>query len=89
MRVDVSIVSFVLVLIIAIPVTALRSQTYSIGYEIAELKSTERHLREDNLALKARLALTEAKLLAIPNSEGKLWNYPEVGRIGVAYRGMP
>lgn len=62
MKIDVSILSFVLVLLIAIPVTALRSGTYSIGYEIADLKSQERELYETNLELKARLAVAEARV---------------------------
>jgi hypothetical protein len=62
MKIDVSILSFGLVLLIAIPVTALRSGTYSIGYEIADLKNQERVLYERNLELKAQLAVAQARV---------------------------
>jgi hypothetical protein len=80
MRIDVSIVSFLLVLVIAIPVTALRSQTYSVGYEIASLKAKERQLRDTNLELQAKLARTEAQLTDIPPVAGK-WTLPRIGDI--------
>lgn len=80
MRIDVSIVSFLLVLIIAIPVTALRSQTYSVGYEIANLKAKERDLREKNLQLQASLARTEAQLTAVPFETSK-WSLPPTSDI--------
>ena len=89
MKADVSIVSFGLVLVIAIPVTALRSQTYSVGYEIADLKAKERNLREQNLALKAKLGEVEAGLLSRPPIETQegTWVYPGLDRIGILSEG--
>jgi hypothetical protein len=93
MKVDVSIVSFVLVLVIALPVTALRSQTYSVGYDIAELKSKERQLREHNLDLKAQLGRLEASLLANPSAATATdhidWLYPQLSRVDVAQAASP
>lgn len=86
MKIDVSIVSFVLVLVIAIPVTTLRSQTYSVGYEIAELKAKERELRERHLKLTAERAEIEAMLLARPPAVSSLeepWAYPELQRVNL------
>lgn len=72
MKVDVSIVSFIIVLIIAVPVTALRSQTYAVGYEIANLKARERDLRERNLSLKAELARSQSELISRATSQRDL-----------------
>lgn len=74
MKIDVSILSFILVLIIAIPVTALRSGTYSIGYEIADLKNQERELYENNLELKAKLAVVQARVYEKHMSQSQLFN---------------
>ena len=64
MRFDVSIVSFALVLVVAIPVTTLRSQTYSVGYEIANLKATERKLISLNMSLEAKLAKLKSDIVS-------------------------
>ena len=76
MKIDVSIVSFVLVLIVAIPVTALRSQTYSVGYEIANLKAKERILRASQMILEAELAKLKAAVIETSTS----FDFPETAR---------
>ncbi len=73
MKLDVSIVTFLLVLLIAVPVTALRSQTYSVGYEIAALKKSERDLIEKNLHLRAELELLQAQLYRDQTGENSLF----------------
>ncbi len=55
-RIDASLLCFALVVIAAIPVAALRSKTYSIGYELGRLKSEEKHLRQRNVELQSQLA---------------------------------
>jgi hypothetical protein len=58
-RVDASIICFALVVVAAVPVAALRSRTYSIGYSLGELKKQERQLRQKNIELKSQLATTQ------------------------------
>lgn len=58
-RVDVSLVCFVLVLAAAIPVALLRTKTYALGYELGQLKSRERELRQRNVELLSELASTQ------------------------------
>lgn len=55
-RVDASLLCFALVVLAAIPVAALRTKTYAIGYELGRLKSEERHLRQRNTELQSTLA---------------------------------
>ncbi len=55
-RIDASLLCFALVVVAAIPVAALRSKTYSIGYELGRLKSDEKHLRQRNVELQSQLA---------------------------------
>lgn len=61
-KIDASIVCFALVVIAAVPVAALRSSTYSIGYELGKLKNAERNLRQKNVELKSTLAQTQRTL---------------------------
>ncbi len=61
-KIDASIVCFALVVIAAIPVAALRSRTYSLGYELGKLKNAERALRQKNVELKSSLAQTQRSL---------------------------
>ena len=53
---DASLLCFALVVVAAIPVAALRTKTYSIGYELGRLKSEERMLRQKNIELEGQLA---------------------------------
>ncbi|NBW82665.1 hypothetical protein EBR21_13015 [bacterium] len=55
-RIDASLLCFALVVIAAVPVAALRSKTYSVGYELGRLKSEERMLRQRNVDLQSQLA---------------------------------
>ncbi|MEN9824991.1 MAG: hypothetical protein RI953_736 [Pseudomonadota bacterium] len=55
-RIDASLLCFALVVIAAVPVAALRSKTYSVGYELGRLKSEEKMLRQRNVDLQSQLA---------------------------------
>jgi hypothetical protein len=55
-RIDASLLCFALVVAAAIPVAALRSKTYTIGYELGRLKSEEKQLRQRNVELQSQLA---------------------------------
>ncbi|MFZ9519168.1 MAG: hypothetical protein ACO3A4_01700 [Silvanigrellaceae bacterium] len=55
-RIDASLLCFALVVIAAVPVAALRSKTYSVGYELGRLKSEEKSLRQRNVDLQSQLA---------------------------------
>lgn len=61
-RLDLSIVCFALVLLSAIPVTTLRSKTYALGYELAELKARERELHRREAELQAQLVRTQRQV---------------------------
>jgi hypothetical protein len=58
-RIDASIVCFVLVVVAAVPVATLRSRTYSLGYELGKLKTSERQQRQHNIELKSSIAKTQ------------------------------
>ena len=53
---DASLVCFILVVLAAVPVAALRAKTFSIGYELGQLKNKERELRQSNIELQTELA---------------------------------
>lgn len=55
-QIDASLLCFALVVIAAIPVAALRTKTYAIGYELGRLKAEERTLRQRNTELESQLA---------------------------------
>jgi hypothetical protein len=55
-KIDASLLCFALVVLAAIPVAALRTKTYAIGYELGRLKSEERQLRQKNTELQGQLA---------------------------------
>lgn len=55
-RIDGSLLCFSLVVVAAVPVAALRSKTYSIGYELGRLKAEEKQLRQRNVELQSQLA---------------------------------
>jgi hypothetical protein len=61
-KIDASIVCFALVVVAAIPVAALRSSTYTLGYDLGKLKNSERLLRQRNVELKSTLAQTQRTL---------------------------
>lgn len=56
MKIDASIVCFVLVVLCAVPVIILRTKTYEIGYELGQLKEQERKLRQKYNILQSNLA---------------------------------
>lgn len=58
-RIDASLLCFALVVVAAVPVAALRSKTYSIGYELGRLKSEEKLLRQRNVELQSQLATVQ------------------------------
>jgi hypothetical protein len=55
-KIDASILCFALVVVAAIPVAALRTKTYAIGYELGRLKAEERQLLQKNTELESQLA---------------------------------
>lgn len=55
-RIDASLLCFALVVVAAVPVAALRSKTYTIGYELGRLKAEEKQLRQRNVELQSQLA---------------------------------
>lgn len=60
--IDASLLCFALVVIAAVPVAALRSKTYSIGYELGRLKSEEKILRQKNIDLQSQLASVQRNI---------------------------
>ena len=72
---DAIIAIIFLTIIVGIIVITLRSKTYSVGYEIATLKSKEKLLRQRQVELQSELASTERNvrdnLLAIKDPNGK------------------
>jgi cell division protein FtsL len=72
---DAIIAIIFLTIIVGIIVITMRSKTYSVGYEIAALKSKEKSLRQRQIELQSDLAATERNvrdnLLAQKDSSGK------------------
>lgn len=72
---DAIIAIIFLTIIVGIIVITMRSKTYSVGYEIATLKSKEKILRQRQVELQSELAATERNvrdnLLAQKDSSGK------------------
>lgn len=62
LKFDTSIICFVLVMMAAIPVAALRAKTYTVGYDLGKLKDKERQLRQRNIELQYDLAATERQI---------------------------
>ena len=64
-----------LTIIVGIIVITMRSKTYSVGYEIANLKAKEKLLRQRQVELQTELAATERNirdyLLSQKDSNGK------------------
>jgi hypothetical protein len=62
------------VIVAAFLITVLRTQTLSLGYEIAELKKQETHLRQRQLELEADMAMAKRtvreKRLAEKHADG-------------------
>lgn len=73
---DAIIAIIFLTILVGIIVITMRSKTYSVGYEIAELKSKEKILRQRQIELLSDLAATERSvrdhLLAQKDSSGSL-----------------
>lgn len=55
-KLDASLVCFAAVMLVAIPVAALRAKTYSVGYDLADLKKIEREQTQKNIELQFELA---------------------------------
>lgn len=72
---DAIIAIIFLTIIVGVIVITMRSKTYSVGYEIASLKSKEKSLRQRQIELQSDLAATERNvrdnLLAQKDSLGK------------------
>jgi len=62
LKIDVSTICFIFVTIATIPVIALRTKTYSIGYEIGKLKNQEIQLNQKKAELNSELALIQKKI---------------------------
>ncbi|NBO37181.1 hypothetical protein EBU99_01215 [bacterium] len=80
-RIDASLLCFALVVLAAIPVAALRTKTYGIGYELGRLKTEERQLRQKNIDLQSQLAavqrtVRESRLKTSTNSGVSQLNLP-------------
>lgn len=72
---DAIIAIIFLTIIVGIIVITMRSKTYSVGYEIAALKSKEKTLRQRQIELQSELAATERNV-----REGLLTQKDSVGR---------
>lgn len=72
---DSIIAIIILTIIVGIIVITMRSKTYSIGYEIADLKAKEKSLRQRQIELQSDLASVERtvrdNLLSQKDSSGK------------------
>lgn len=72
---DAIIAIIFLTIIVGIIVITMRSKTYSVGYEIANLKAKEKLLRQRQVELQSELAATERSvrdhLLSQKDSSGK------------------
>ncbi len=72
---DAIIAIIFLTIIVGIIVITMRSKTYSVGYEIANLKAKEKLLRQRQVELQTELAATERNirdyLLSQKDSNGK------------------
>ena len=72
---DAIIAIIFLTIIVGIIVITMRSKTYSVGYEIANLKAKEKQLRQRQVELQSELAATERNvrdyLLSQKDSNGK------------------
>lgn len=80
-KIDASILCFALVVVAAIPVAALRTKTYAIGYELGRLKSEERQLRQKNTELESELAsvqrsVRESKIKKTADGQTSVLNLP-------------
>lgn len=80
-KIDASLLCFALVVLAAIPVAALRTKTYAIGYELGRLKSEERLLRQRNTELQGQLAsvqraVRDAKLKNTGHANGAQLDLP-------------
>lgn len=72
---DAIIAIIFLTIIVGIIVITMRSKTYSVGYEIANLKAKEKLLRQRQVELQTELAATERNirdyLLSQKDANGK------------------
>lgn len=74
-KIDIIVAAIVATILIGIAVIAMRSKTYSIGYEIAALKLHEKQLRHYQIELQSQYAETQKtirdKLLLEQDKSGK------------------
>lgn len=80
-KIDASILCFALVVIAAIPVAALRTKTYAVGYELGRLKAEERLLRQKNTELESQLAsvqrgVRESRIKKSADGHSSALNFP-------------
>ncbi len=75
LKIDIIVTVIILTVLIGIAVIAMRSKTYSIGYEIATLKGKEKRLRHRQIELQSEYAKDQKevrnKLLAEKDASGK------------------
>lgn len=74
-KIDIMVVIIFFTISVGVVVITMRSKTYSIGYEIAALKSKERQLRQRQIELQTDLAsirrMVRDKLLSEQDKFGK------------------
>ena len=74
-KIDIIVAIIIFTICIGVVVITMRSKTYHIGYEIAELKRKEKNLREKQIELQSELAEVQRsvrdKLLAEKDKQGK------------------
>ncbi|WP_186646403.1 hypothetical protein [Fluviispira vulneris] len=72
---DAIIAIIFLTIIVGVVVITMRSKTYSVGYEIASLKTKEKSLRQRQVELQSELAATERtvrdNLLSLKDKSGR------------------
>lgn len=85
-KIDSIVFVLIITIIIGVAVITLRSKTYSVGYEIAKLKSKEKKLREQNTEIRIKLSQLQKqirdKLLNETNAQGqKRFIFPDTGHV--------
>ncbi len=73
-KIDALVVIIIFTICVGISVITMRSKTYTIGYEIANLKNKEKQLRQRQIEIQTELASTQRtmrdKLLSEADSQG-------------------
>lgn len=75
------IICFIIVSLIAIPVTILRSRTFEIGYELATIKDIEKSLKRKNLELKVQLSSLKKQVRENLTKNNHQFYYPKFKQV--------